>query len=606
MTKPKHRRRPHQLTASTSSSTVELSTTSTTIKRHHFWIALGMALLAVLLYAPSIQYGFVYDDDAVIAQNRFVQQGIRGIDEIWTTSYFKGYREHINVRAYRPVPLTTLALTYQLAGLNTSVHHAINIIGYGLTGFFLFLFLSLLLRGYHLALPIAISLLFIVHPIHVEVVANIKSRDELLAFLNYIIAFWLLLRHLDNGQRRTLAMSVLCFCLALFSKESAITTLAIIPLGLYFFRSLRWKQIAIYTAPFLIATLFYLGIRSAVVGGLNAGITLTPLDNSLLAAEGWGQRSASHILVLGYYWFKTFVPHPLLSDYSYTTIPLVNWNEWKVYLSLLTYVALAVAAVSGFRSKRPYAFGILYYFAAISLFTSLVVTNVSAYNDRFQYNAVLGVCILVGWTCYLLMPQLHNHTKSSIRLAALRPTQYMSVALVVVLVGLGIAKTVHHLPVWKDRNALFAHDIQHSPNNARMHKNYGGVLARKALAATDRVEQARLANEAIVSLEHALSLYTRIPTGHVHLGNMYFILGQFDQAADSFRTALSMDSNNHYAKANLANIVYRRGAYAEVIKMLESLDKRNFSKNDYHLLSLAYRQLGNERQANLYKKYSGR
>ena len=589
-------------------------------------IALGVAVLAMLLYAPSFHYGFVYDDDAVVKNNRFVHQGFQGLDEIWTTTYFKGHNENVNARAYRPIPLTTLAIEYQFFALNPKVNHATNILFYGLTGFFLVLLLTALLRKYHFSLPIIIALLFIVHPIHIEVVANIKSRDELLAFLNYLIAFWLLLQYLDTKKILLFIASIAFYCLALFSKESAITTLAVIPAGLYFFRTLSWKKIALYTAPFVAAFVFYLIIRSSIVGGLNAGVTLTKLDNSLLAANGFAERSASNILVLGYYWFKTLFPHPLLSDYSYITIPLVNWDDWRVYVSLLTYIGLTGLMIWGFPKKRPYSFAIFYYFATVSLFTSIVVTNVSAYNDRFQYNASLGVCFLIGWGIYLLMKtqniedkqsQDNNRQKLAATSASLEKKwikdwrfflkkNVLPLSIVATLMALAIFKTMDHLPVWKDRYALFEHDIQYSPNNARMHKNYGGSLARKALAEQDKEQQKVFANQAIEELEWALSIYNRIPTGHVHLGNMYFLLKDFNKAEKAYRDALAIDSHNHHAKANLANIIYRKGMYRESVDMLESLNKSRFTKNDYYLLALGYEKLGNNQKAIAYRKLSGR
>ena len=112
-------------------------------------IGAAMAVLAMAIYSPSINYGFVYDDDAVIKDNRFVKQGLAGLDEIWSTSYFEGYDENMIARAFRPVPLSTLAFEVEMFGLNTKVHHAANILFYGLTGLFLFLFLSKLMRGHH-------------------------------------------------------------------------------------------------------------------------------------------------------------------------------------------------------------------------------------------------------------------------------------------------------------------------------------------------------------------------------------------------------------------------------------------------------------------------
>lgn len=280
------------------------------------------AALAMAIYSPSINYDFVYDDDAVIKDNRYVKQGIAGLDEIWSTSYFEGYDETMIARAFRPVPLTTLALEVEMFGLNTKVHHATNLLFYGLTGFFLFLFLSKLMRGFHPFLPIATCLLFLLHPIHLEVVANIKSRDTMLGFLGVCMAGWFLLKHLDNRKILPLALSLLFYFMGLFSKEEVITTLAGLPLALYFFRKYSLGKIVKTMLPFLAAVVIFLIYRSNILGGLNEGVKLTYLDNSLLAANGFAERSASGILVLGNYLLKTIFPHPLISDYSYSTLPL--------------------------------------------------------------------------------------------------------------------------------------------------------------------------------------------------------------------------------------------------------------------------------------------
>lgn len=568
-------------------------------------IASLMGLLGILLYAPSVQYGFVYDDVAVVEKNTYVQEGFAGLGKIWTTSYFRGFNRNINTRAYRPIPLSSFAIEHQFFGLNSKVHHGMNIIYYGLTGFFLVLLLSSLLRQYHFSLPIMATLLFVLHPIHIEVVANIKSRDELLAFLNYIIAFWLLLKYLDTKKILWFGGALVFYILALFSKESATPTIAVIPVALYFFRDMSIKKIAQLTVPFLVAVLGFIAVWWGVVGGLENAVKVTYFDNSLLAAEGFAERSASNILVLGYYWFKAFFPHPLLSDYSYSSIPLTDWADWKVYLSLLTYIGLTAAMFLGIRKKNPAAFAIFYYFATIALFTSVVFPNVSAYNDRFQYNASLGICLLIAWTLYLLMTTKEAGVFIKDKKVFLQKN-ILPLGIFSLIALLGIVKTAHHLPVWTDRYALFEHDIQYLPNNARMHKNHGGSLARQAMAETDKSKQKVLIEQAIQELELALSIYPRIATGQVHLGNMYFIQKNYTQAEKAYLAALNIDSNSHHAKTNMANIVYRKGRYQESVNYLESLNKARFTKNDYYLLSIAYGKLGENEKAAQYRKLSGR
>ncbi len=564
-----------------------------------------LALLAMAIYAPSYNYDFVYDDDAVVKENRFVQQGLAGLDEIWTTSYFQGYNENIKARAYRPLPLTTLAIEYELFGLSSTANHVSNILMYGLTAFLLFVLLAKLLRAYHPALPLFIALLFIVHPIHIEVVANIKSRDTMLGFLGFLSAALIWLRYQDTRQLWLLPLSALCYAAGLFSKESALTNLAIFPLMLWFFRSQSLPRALVQTLPFIAVAAVYLAIRSSILGGINEGVTLTPLDNSLLAAETIDQRIASNILVLGVYLFKTIFPHPLLSDYSYLTIPLVGWDDWRVYASLLANAALLAAGIYGFFRRTLYGFGALHYFATVSIFTSIIVTNVSAYNDRFLYEPVLGICFLIGWALSLLLkPWQPGPT-------ALRDffvQNFKPIAIMAILSTLALVKVETHLPVWKNRFVLFAHDTKLAPNNARMRKNHGGSLARLAVQyqQTDKAKAQEYARQAVEELQKALMIYEDIPTGHIHLGNMYLILGEYDKAEKALLRALDFDPDNYFAKSSLANLYYRTGRYQEALNLLQSIDPKYLKPNDYYLFSLTWRKLGDDAKAQEYLEMSGR
>ncbi|MEZ4980536.1 MAG: hypothetical protein R2769_02910 [Saprospiraceae bacterium] len=242
-------------------------------------LAASFFVLGFALYAPSISFDFVYDDDAVIKENRFVKKGTDGIKEIWTTSYFKGYDENMNARAFRPIPMTMFALEVDFLGMNPTVHHFVNVLFYGLTGVLLFFFLARLFKKENLWLAATVTLFFLVNPVHIEVIANIKSRDELIAFFSFVLTAWLWLKALDEKKSWLLGLSWMAYAVALFSKESALTTLAMFPLMLWFFREKDWKQIAFSSLPFLALAVIYLIVRSCV-GGLNEGVTLTVLDNS--------------------------------------------------------------------------------------------------------------------------------------------------------------------------------------------------------------------------------------------------------------------------------------------------------------------------------------
>ena len=567
----------------------------------------AIALLALLLYAPSHDYAFVYDDDAVIKDNVYVKEGFGGLGKIWTTTYFQGYNENINARAYRPVPLTTLAIERALfdeklpAGSNVRdwtpdphIYHKTSLLYYALTILFLFLFLAKLLRHYHPFIPIAITLLFALHPIHLEVVANIKSRDTILGFLGWAAAAWLLLKFYDRHRYGYLAAALLAYGVGLFSKEEILTTVAVIPVMLYVFRREKILHSLRYLAPFLLVAGIYLAIRTAITGGLNAGVELTELDNSLLAADGPAERIPSNLKILGLYLWQSCWPQVLISDYSYGTVPNTTFADWRPWGSLIAYLALASAAIYGMRKRTLYGFGAYYYLVAISIFSSIVITNVSIYNDRFLFNGVLGICCLVGYGLHrLLRPEAQGK--------AFFVQNWLPVALLAVVSALSIIKITQHLPYWQDRYALFAHDVSVAPNNARMLKNHGGSLARLALAETDPTRKRELAEAGVAVLSRALDSYHRMATGHVHLANLYFVLGDYNNAEKSFKDALSIDGNNKFAKTNLANVYGRQGNYAAAIDLLNSVDQRLWTKNDYTLAAWLHRRNGDTQLAAQYE-----
>ena len=170
-----------------------------------------VAILAALIYSGSLGHDYAYDDLAVLKENRFVQKGLDGIGEILSTQYFEGYDPNTNARAYRPVSLITYAFEVEYAGLNPRVHHTVNVLIYSLTAIILLLALLRLLRSFHWSLAFLTTVLFVVHPVHVDVVANIKSRDELLGFFNFCVALLFLLKDLQAPATWKKILSLLFF-----------------------------------------------------------------------------------------------------------------------------------------------------------------------------------------------------------------------------------------------------------------------------------------------------------------------------------------------------------------------------------------------------------
>ena len=159
--------------------------------------ALLPAILAIVLYANTIPNKYCLDDYCVIVNNSYVQSGFSGIPKLLSTNFFNGMNG-FNDGLYRPAPMVTYAIEYGIFGMNPAVSHAVNMLFFSLASFVLFLLIRKLSGEKHIIFALAITLLYVAHPIHTEVVGNIKGRDDLLAFLFGILSMYYFFRNLNK------------------------------------------------------------------------------------------------------------------------------------------------------------------------------------------------------------------------------------------------------------------------------------------------------------------------------------------------------------------------------------------------------------------------
>ena len=163
-----------------------------TLDKNYILLAALLAFgLAFAQYLQTLPYEFVLDDVIVVKENDFVKKGLSGIPEILHTESMVGYfgeqKDLIPGARYRPLSIVSFALEYEIFGdFNPRINHLINIVLYGLCGFLLFLFLGNIIKSdkkLWLSIPILAGLIWMVHPVHSEAVANIKGRDEIMSLL---------------------------------------------------------------------------------------------------------------------------------------------------------------------------------------------------------------------------------------------------------------------------------------------------------------------------------------------------------------------------------------------------------------------------------------
>ena len=451
-----------------------------------------ISLLALGLYIQSLSFDYVLDDSILIVNNKFTQNGIKGIPDIFRYESFKGYfgdqKEMVEGGRYRPFSLATFALEKTITGGDKAISHLINVLLYVLTGIFLYrvlLFMFPRARSgineskWFFTLPFVAVILFIAHPLHVEVVANVKGRDEIFALLGEAGVLYFTFRYLADEKKKFLVYSFLCFFLGILSKENVITFLAIVPITAYFFTNSSRAQKIKIMLPLFAGTLIYLFIRYQVLGYLFSGQEITNLMNNPFYGMSFGEKTATIFYTLLLYLKLLVYPHPLTHDYYPYHIPIMHWTDWAPILSLLLHLALVFVIIKGWKKKSVLAYAILFYLIALSIVSNLFISVGTFMNERFVYHASLGFCIAVAW---VLVEKLNYNT------------WFRRIGLAVFILGTFAlsAKTLIRLPDWKTVESLDRSALRVSPNSARANHFYGILLwGTKYLSLPANAEPAR-------------------------------------------------------------------------------------------------------------------
>jgi hypothetical protein len=197
-----------------------------------------LGVFAASLYANTFANRFAVDDLMVVQLNRFTREGLAGIPKMLTTPYWAGAWDR-NIGVYRPLSLIGLAAQFQFFRDDPMGYHIVSVLLYVLSILLLFRTLRALLSSYSPLVAFVAALIFAAHPVHTEVVANIKSQDELLCFIFALSTVWFILKNAQSPSPANVCFACGCFFLSLLAKESALVFLGAIPLMLYFFRDLK-------------------------------------------------------------------------------------------------------------------------------------------------------------------------------------------------------------------------------------------------------------------------------------------------------------------------------------------------------------------------------
>ncbi len=497
----------------------------TTLKKN-FWaddrkIGYLLGAFAFLLYIQTVGFDYALDDRAVLFANEFVKEGFSGFGKILTTFYWDGFWDD-NAGLFRPVSLLLFATEWQIRPDSPGFYHFVHVVLLSLLCVQLYRFLRELFKDYSVTLAFLATLIWMVMPVHTEVGANLKSADEILSLLFSVLGFRALLKWKDKNTTSSLYFSALFFFLALLSKEGAALMLPIALLMLMQFRGMTVKELIKPGAILLGVSLIWFAYHRAVIlSAPSSKVTYDYHHNALLAADGWLTQVGTAIGIQGRYIAKMIIGYPLSYNYSFNEIPVNGFADaWAIVALLLLGGGLAWAILNFRRNPVP-SFGILFYLIAFALTSNIFFIIGETMGDRLAFVPSLGFAIFVAW---LILKLTKGLDVSGFHLKAI------SASAILILIWTGL--TLNRSRAWAYESVLFTIDVDHAPNSARVHYNYGVLLMGNAQSETVEVNRNQLLNMAYAE----------------------------------FTTAFAIDSMDIQSCVNLGVVEYRRKNYRESVK----------------------------------------
>lgn len=514
--------------------------------------ALGAAvLLAVGAYAVTAGYAFVYDDVHII-QNKTLLHSLANWKEILTTTWW-GYA------LYRPLTELTFALDWAVSGGDSRWFHVVNVVLHATATGLVFLLarggLGVLGAG-------AAALLFAVHPVHVEAVANVVGRAEVLAAalaLAAAVAYradGILAAGNDQSWRRWLASfgALAALGLGLAAKETAFAIPGIFVLVDWFDGQsadqrlgTRFQRHWVLWAASVALSLEWLWLRSLVLGDL-AGDHPAPG----LEGEGLAGRALVMAPVVLEYLRLLFFPARLSADYSPNFLPAAAELTLRGAVGLAV-LGLAIALAVRARRRAPtITLGLAWIGGTLLIVSNLIVPTGVLLAERTLYLPSVGAVLLIGW--------LVAWAEASWR--------HVGVGLTTLFVGLGLVRALTRVEVWRDNNRFFPQLVRDAPGS------YRSLWVAGALA-YDGGDRAR--GEALI--RRALVVYPLHPQVWETLAYRFEEEKRWHEAGQHFQAAFTLDTMRLDAGARSA-LAYIRAGYVDsaavLAERLEAIAPQDF------------------------------
>jgi tetratricopeptide (TPR) repeat protein len=544
-------------------------------KKHFYIICLLLVVVTLAVYWQVQDNDFVhYDDGVYVTENTHVHKGVTfdGLTWAFTSSHASNWH-----------PLTWIShmIDCQLYGLNPRGHHLTSLL-FHVANTLLLLLILVRMTG-ALWQSSFVAALFALHPLHVESVAWVAERKDVLSTFFMMLTVWAYILYVKKREVRRYLLVVLFFVLGLMSKPMLVTLPFILlmldfwPLGrlchihetrnvvtdqhtderLGIFR-LLWEKVPFFALTVVSSIVtFIVQERGGAMKVLNPYSLQTRIINAFVAYIEY---------IVNMIWpveLAVLYPHPGNS------LPL-----WKGVVAGLALVLITILVIRKAREIPYLAVGWLWYVVTLIPVIGIVQVGSQAMADRYTYITLIGLFVIIAWGANDLLSKWLHREKSFGTLAA-------------IILPILIVLTWKQVQYWENSFTLFKHAIKHTSNNFFMYNNLG-----KAYYDSGKYE------EAIEKFKQTIEINPDDTMAYSNLGVAYNDSGKYEEAIEACKKAIWI--NPDYAKAHF-NLAVAYGESGKYKKAIEACKKAIMIDPDYAMaysnLGVAYGVLGMYKQA---------
>ena len=560
--------------------------------RSLLWLG-AVLLLTFVAYWPSLSNGFInWDDNWYVTENSLMTNPT--LHGILTTNVGGNYH---------PLTMASLVLNYKISGMDAGSYHWLNLLLHLANTALVFLFVRMLSGG-RLWTSVVTALFFGIHPMHVESVAWVTERKDVLFAFFYLLALITYVRYLDTKRWSWLLGTWIAFVLSCASKPAAVV-LPLTLLAIDWFRRRPWRSgVWVEKIPFFAVSILagLLTVKAQQTVGATAASALWSLPQRVLFA--------CYGTVM--YVVKLFVPFHLSAVYPLPSTAATRLRP-EFYLAAGVLAVVLPALLYLCRRVRPVVFGIAFFFINIVLVLQVLTVGAALMAERYTYLPYIGILFALAWW----LDEPAGNTRI--------PVKPIVAGIFLLLLPISLVQTWNRCRVWKDPETFWNDTIQKFPKQiVDAYYNRGNHYMRtgrlpQSLADFDQavalnpgiqriwynrglvLAEMNQNDSALVSFEHSLRIEPKNVDALNNRGAMKYRLGQLADAASDFTRAIELNPRYRDAYSNRAFAYYDMKEYekaaADRKKAIEVAPGNPANDEEYFWLGVSLQRLNRQQEA---------